>query len=514
MTTNDPPPGTKPSLPDLIANAQKGGWQSLTPLYLEALRLAFKSGAAGRAEVIAFLRTATPRQWLVVDGSMRRVPVDMGRRPLLMSLVDSLRRSGRVGTRTLLRLGLSTMSADGYRREVAIKRIADLEDPLVGPFLALRTIDWVGPVARTATEALIRRMESSHEVAAMAAPLVFAFARRMRAGAATEAVSAIVARDVGLQRRLLGSPDPITRRLTLDLAVGVSTLSTDELVELALRDTDTVVATRAGHEAVARAQAADDGTTLTRLLQGRAPVRRAVLDALPSNPAASMIAREYLFDPSPKVRAGAQQLARRTGTDPDESYRSEARAGDRRAIAVLELGYAGTPQDKVIVLNALTDAEPRVRRAAVLALRRLTGLDMPSLLVGMLSDSSAGVVRVAERGIRPHVRVLDRGVIDDLLQAAEPHIRRAGIRVLRRRSDHERLEADFMTLTDTDERLRRDASQDLRSWLRRRAARAPRVDLGVRKRLARQLAAVESSLDAGVVEKVRFHAGLRTQDLT
>ena len=513
MARNDPPLGTKPSLADLVANAQSGGWQSVAPLYLEAIRLAFQAGAADRTQLIAFLRTATPQQWLAVDGSMRQVP-EIGRRSLLSLLRDSLRNRARRADRTLISLGFSTMSADGYRREASIKQIAELDDPLVGPFLALRTIDWVGPVSRTATEALGRRMQSSHEVAAMAAPLVFAFARRMRAGAAIEAVSAIVAHDVGLQRRLLESPDPITRRRTLDLAVGVSTLSTDELVELALRDTDPVVATTAGHEAVARAQAANDGTTLTRLLQGRAPVRRVVLDALPSNPAASMIAREYLFDPSPKVRAGAQYLARRTGNDPDESYRSEARAGDRRAIAVFELGYAGTPQDKVIVLNALTDAEPRVRRAAVLALRRLTGLDMPSLLVGMLSDSSAGVVRAAERGIRQHVRALDRAVIDGLLQAAEPHIRRAGLRVLRRRSDHERLDADFIALTDGDEGLRRDASQDLRSWLRRGAASAPRADLGVRRRLARRLAAVESSLDAGVVEKLRFHAGLRTKDLT
>ena len=411
MASNDPPPGTKPSLPNLVADAQGGGWQNVAPLYLEVLRLAFQAGAAGRTQLIAFLRTATPQQWLAVDGVMRQIPVDIGRRSLLSVFRDSVGNRGHGADRTLVSLGFSTMSADGYRREAAIRRIAELEDPLVGPFLALRTIDWVEPVARTATEALSRLMDSSHEVAAMAAPLVFAFAGRMRAGAATEAVSAVVARDADLQRRLLDSPDPVTRRRTLDLARGASTLSTAELVSLALRDPDTVVATRAGQEAVTRASAAGDNATLARLMEGRAAVRRAVLDVLPNNPATAAIAREQLFDRSPLVRSGAQELARRTGTDPDESYRNEARVGDRRAIAVLELGYSDNPQDQLIILKALTDAEPPVRRAAVLALRLLAGPDMPSLLVGMLSDSSPGVVRAAERGIRPHVRGLDRAVI-------------------------------------------------------------------------------------------------------
>jgi hypothetical protein len=513
MASNDPPPRPKPSLADLAVDAQRGGWQGEAAFYLEALRLAFQAGAAERAQLIAFLRTATPQQWLVVDGSMRLIPVAIGRRSLFTLLRDSLGNRGRAADRTLVSLGFSTMSADGYRREAAIKQIAELDDPLVGPFLALRTIDWVGPVARTATEALTRQMESSREVAAMAAPLVFAFASRIRAGAATEAVSAVVARDVELQRRLLGFPGTVTRRRTLELALDASTLSTDELVSLALGDPDTVVATRAGQEAVARASVAGDHATLARLMEGRAVVRRAVLDVLPSNPATAAIARQHLFDRSPLVRSGAQQLARRTGTDPVESYRREARTEDRRAIAVLELGYAANPQDQLTILKALTDAEPPVRRAAVLALRWLAGPDVPSLLVGMLTDSSAGVVRVAERGIRPHVRALDRGVIDRLLQAAEPHIRRAGLRVLRRRSDHERLEADFIALTDIDEGLRRDASQDLRSWLWRGAARAPRADLATRRRLAHALARVESSLDAGIGERLRFHAGLRPQDL-
>src|SRR5712691_4225292 len=104
MASNDPPPGTKPSLTNLVADAQGGGWQSVAPLYLEVLRLAFQAGAAGRTELIAFLRTATPQQWLAVDGVMRQIPVGLGRRSPLSVLRDSVGNRGHGADRTLVSL--------------------------------------------------------------------------------------------------------------------------------------------------------------------------------------------------------------------------------------------------------------------------------------------------------------------------------------------------------------------------------------------------------------------------
>jgi hypothetical protein len=65
-----------------------------------------------------------------------------------------------------------------------------------------------------------------------------------------------------------------------------------------------------------------------------------------------------------------------------------------------------------------------------------------------------------------------------------------------------------------DERERALALENLRAWLRGRAARAPWEPMPARRRIADLLAAVESQLDERLVAGLRFNAGLRSQDLT
>ena len=249
------------------------------------------------------------------------------------------------------------------------------------------------------------------------------------------------------------------------------------------------------------------------LMKGRAPVKASVLDVLPADIASQGIARGSLFDRSPKVRAAATRLLQRGGADPYEIYRPAAKAGDHRAIAVLELGFSGAPGDVSIVVDALRDPEASIRRAGVLATRWLTIPELPTLMEAMLEDPSPGVVRSVERRLRPWVRDLDRATIDRAIRSVQPHVRRAGYRLLRRRSDQERLEADFIALADTDDGILLEARADLNSWLRRRAARAPRGDLATRQLLASLLTTVDQKLDPSVVERSRFHAALRDQDI-
>jgi hypothetical protein len=360
---------------------------------------------------------------------------------------------------------------------------------------------------------LIDRVRTDLETAAFAAPLLFALESRIRAATTTDVILDAVAADPRLQRRLLTSTDARTRRRALELALAGGALASEELVSLALDDADTVVATRAGSAAVARARAAGDRDALARLLGGRAAVRRAVLEALAPDAEAVELAESYRFDHSPLVRGAAQSLVRRAGGSPASEYRRSIEAGERVAIAVFELGYVGDPGDMTVIVHSLSSPDPAVRRAAVHASSRRAGPELPSLLIPMLDDPSAGVVRAAERRLRPFVKSIDRSVIDGLLASSEPHVRRAAFRLLRRRSPHERLEANFKGLADPEERQRRDAEIDLKSWLHRGAASAPRADLETRICLDLALIRVEGSLGRSIVERIRFHAGLRPQDL-
>lgn len=285
------------------------------------------------------------------------------------------------------------------------------------------------------------------------------------------------------------------------------------MVSLALDDPDTVVATSAGGAAVARAREVGDRDALARLLGGRAVVRRAVLEALAPGAEAVEVAESHLFDRSPLVRGAAQGVVRRAGGDPAGEYRRSIEAGVRVAIAVFELGYVGGPGDMPTVVKALGSPDTAVRRAAIHAASRRAGPELPSLLIPLLDDPSAGVVRAAERRLRPIVKSIDRSIFDGLLVSPEPHVRRAAFRLLRRHSPHARLEANFLGLADPEERLRRDANMDLKSWLHRGAASAPRADLSTRLKLDRALTRIESSIDGNVVAMIRFHAGLRDDDL-
>ena len=328
------------SLDHLVDLQGREGWQAGPRLRNEVLRLA-TSDDEGRAVLIEFLRRATPRQWLVLDGSLRMVPASVRSATRLEKILRSIRSREAAGSPDVLSVGLSTMSADGYRRQRAIGQLETIADPLVGAFLALRTIDWVEPVASAARTGLIRRMRADPDIAESAAPLLVATAARKRGGPALAALETIVADNVALQRRLLRNTEASTRRWALAIALDVdASLKTPELVALAVGDPDTVVATRAGQAAVARATRDGDQEILAMLMKGRAPVKAAVLDVLPADIASQGIARGSLFDRSPKVRAAATRLLQRGGADPYENYRPAAKAGDHRAIAVLELGFS------------------------------------------------------------------------------------------------------------------------------------------------------------------------------
>jgi hypothetical protein len=253
-------------LDERARRAATGGWLARMSFQEQLARLA-SGDRQGRDDLLSFLRIATPQEWVGVDEAVRESGY-AAQRSLLKEMGNDL-----------LGVGLSTMDASGYRRETAVRRITDFEDPLVGAFLALRTVDWVGPVAELSRSALIDRVRTDLETAALAAPLVFALESRVRAATTADALLDAVAADPLLQRRLLTSTDVRTRRRALEVALAGGLLDTEELVSLALHDPDTVVATSAGGAAVAWAREADDPDALARLLGGRAAVRRAVLEA-------------------------------------------------------------------------------------------------------------------------------------------------------------------------------------------------------------------------------------------
>jgi hypothetical protein len=182
-------------------------------------------------------------------------------------------------------------------------------------------------------------------------------------------------------------------------------------------------------------------------------------------------------------------------------------------IALVELAQLGSSDDHAAIIGALASADVATRRAAVSAVRWFAGPRLPELITPLLWDPSAGVTRAVERRLRARASDLDGRMLLDLAAAPQSHSRRAALRLMRRRSAPERVEADLIAVADEDEHLRRDGLADLRSWLHRGAASAPRADLPTRRRLSELLDAVAHVLRPDDVAGIRFHAGLRPQDL-
>jgi len=242
-------------------------------------------------------------------------------------------------------------------------------------------------------------------------------------------------------------------------------------------------------------------------------VRRAVLDALAARGESGEVAVFHLFDRSPAVRAAAQRLHRRTTGDPAVVYRAALARGERVPLALTELATTGDASDHGLLLDALRSADAATRRAAVGAVRWIAREELCERLAPLLWDASPSVSGAAVRQLRPAADELDGARLWELAAAPHLHHRHAAYRLLRWRSTTERIEADLVAAAEDDERVRQDALDDLRSWLRREAATAGRGDRATRLHLSRRLAAVEHRLSAEEAAQLRFHAGLRAEDL-
>jgi hypothetical protein len=497
----DPPPVGPLGMMFPQRGTQLNGRQ--TALLRVAILRLVSAGPAGRAQVAAFLRLARPYQWLAVDRAGRGS----------WHLAGSVAKLDGAHDDVVVLLGLASMDGDGRRRESAVGSLADLADPLAAGFLALRSVDWVPTIGERALEALRPRLGDDLESAVVAIPILHALAARSRASNGNQDLDAAVASSSALQRRLLRSQDATTRHHALSRALAGGSLTVEELVDLAVDDPDTLVATQAGTAAVAASADRLDSGQLARLLRARPLVRRAALDAWPADdPQARAVGLRHLFDRSPIVRSGAQALVRRTGADAVAPYRS-ALGTDRAAVAMIELSLIGDARDRAVVVAALGDPDPRLRATAARAISWLGGEELVGLLGPLVDDLAPIVAIAASRRLRRVARWLDPAIASRLLHRAEPGVRLAGLALSRRRPDYERLEAELTGLHDADERVRAASLLDLQSgWFRRATAFAPRVDVETRRRIR---ALVDRSLDrlGDLTEGLCFAAGLRDADL-
>jgi HEAT repeat protein len=454
---------------------------------------------------VRLLSGASPSLWRNLDLAARRTWWD------IPDWARTARERIGLGDPSVLALVVASFHPTGYVREAAVARLGEVDDPAAVQALALRAADWVPQVRERARAALVQRVSSSVESLMSVGPLAVLFADREQGTWLFTRLEESAARlDDSDLRRLLTAGDWRLRRVAYVIALRDQRLARVDLIDAAAHDGDLVIRVQCADEAIRDAVAADQVSEVRSLAtSGTAAVRAAAVSALARTGQVD-VAYRALEDRNPMVREIAQAAVRRAGADPAERYRNLVGATNPSdPAAVAGLGETGTNTDAALIGPSLQHPVPRGRVEAVRALRRLSAVDLPTL-VGMIDDPSPAVTRQVVATLAPYAGDIDAERLALLLaDNQDPHVRTAAYRLLRVQDLWTRLLTDLDLYDDPDDDLRTRARGDLFGWLDREAATAYLTPTGATaQRFNLVLRHAATSIGPARTRLLRFHLAL------
>ncbi len=388
-------------------------------------------------------------------------------------------------------VAVTSTHGDGRVRERAVEAMLASPCPELLPFLVLRTSDWVRQVrdrARAGLALLLADEPATYLPAAL--PTVLLLGARSRGGfAANQVTAALLAAPPDIRRALAVSSHTAQRRLVFDVGLAHSWLRIDDLVAAAEADADVRIRVRAVEAACREAVWTGRAPILHRLARSvRSEVRVVALTGLLRLGHHADVTT-WLDDDAPLVRAVAREAARRAGTDAGAHYRAAVTGAAPTPGAIAGLAETASTADAPLLHGLLAHPDPRIRAAAVRALRHLgVAAHAAERIMPLLRDPSPSVVREAATALRPVAGRLPPALPWQLLADPRVELRRAGYRLFGTRPALPRLRAGLILSVDADPRLAgrgradvtrlaRDASRT--SWSR---TPAPRLDATAEQR--------------------------------
>ena len=294
--------------------------------------------------------------------------------------------------------GLLSMHPSGHVRQAAVELLGREPSPTALRFLLIRASDWV-PQVRLAASGAVKTFLTNHSGADLisALGLVDRLASTSRGSELAGDILNSIARDVPIEALInrLGDPDPIGRRVVAQLLV-TSGHALDAL-EPAIRRADPAALQIIGEAAILEASDEQRDAVLSRLLSARSPAlaEKSLWTLLQESPDHEVFAQHALLDRRRRVRAVAIRHLQRAGTDVAAFYRDLLVADP--VAGLRGLADCGNAADATVAAERLTDADPRVRRAAVETVSRLDGARYVGQLIELLRDDSVGVAMAAGR---------------------------------------------------------------------------------------------------------------------
>lgn len=364
-------------------------------------------------------------------------------------------------TRKVLRSPLPVVAAlasthpDGHVRERAVQSLAASHDALSDRALAVRVADHVGVVREKAAREVLRRSTLDH--ADHLVPLLHRVEQRSHTSDVLPSyLHALVTKygEAAVWARLRSSADHDLRRVAFRHSFDSGLVGPRDAVVWFPEERDQVVR-RQLIRVIADSTAPE--VVARVLLRGRTAEGRVLglvkLTAAELDPAD---VERLLVDPSVLVRLWARRRWQEMGRDPAATCAAVARSTAMpvvRARAYTGLAETGTPIAREEILDLVQSAEPPLRKVGLTLLRGgATAEDVP-LLLRLVAGGDSRVARLASEVLTHGPALWSLPDLAPLKTAEDPELRRRGWWIHRHHSGWEAVIADLELLHDSDPQL-------------------------------------------------------------
>ncbi|HEX7652394.1 MAG TPA: hypothetical protein VF607_02740 [Verrucomicrobiae bacterium] len=372
-------------------------------------------------------------------------------------------------------LGLSSFHHNGYVRETAVNLLAQQRTGKELPFLLIRLNDWVIQVREAALAAIKKRIKPVY--AAFFLINMELVLRLKRAGR----VDQILLDEI---INLLRSPecqevlqngmtckDKNIRRISYKLAHEADVIGRQIILGSAINDPDTVVRYWAARHFLPEVPPEEIPDLIKTMLGDRyMPVRREALWVIATKrpDLATGPIRRALLDNHVSIRETARHFISLALIADARTFYIEAiqRGVDsERYAAICGLAENGVTADASFILSYTDSQLPKLRRAAVYALGKLSVEGNLARLVGSLSDPNASVSREALKALLPQARLIPLDNLEDLLTRADKfHSRRNALTLIQHFDKWRKLPALLISIGYKDLQIAELALAAVREW--------------------------------------------------
>ncbi len=469
------------ALAEIGRSRQPAAIPNIAPLLLEGNREVANAVAVAAGELFR-LMPAGELPWL--DLFMRESSPYRWRYPSAWAEVkpSGLKALEVLGEASVFAFGMAASHRNGFVREEAVRRLGEVRSGLELPFLLLRLSDWVVGIREAAYILVRERLTEGYGKFFVANMVLLERLRLARTGVLVQLVEEteqFLRSGAGRDALVAGltSQDLTIRRSCYRIALKTDLAAGRPLLEQALADADLLIRLWAVEKLSSDLDPESANQILSRLRDDRlARVRGRALSISVQRfrDDSGHCLEQALMDADPAVRGFAQFHVHKTSADFRRFY-SEALAKSERAglyAAISGLGEVGVASDSVTVEQYVRHPTPRIRRAALRALARLSPNQYLDIFETGLSDLSPSVSIEAKLGlVKTLPLVAGERIWGVFVVARERHVRRNSLFLLARLSKWESIVYLVEALVSGGE----DSETATRDYIRRWYARVNRT---------------------------------------